>query len=362
MLPDLALVPPTSGPRSSGAAGEAASAEGGADPFAALLAALSQPRSAPPAPTPAQAADAAGLPMPAVLAQPVPREPALAPIPLLQPEPEPDPPPVVERASGDPGPTGDPRPWPIAGVTVAPPAARPRPVDPMPRQREVAGGAWVEAATPGPAPPAHAGCPPPPSPPASPAATASLAPRPEALAAAGPLVRQDGAAGRHDAAAGPPPEARPDPLAAAPRPAPPAAASPDARPPGLQIALQIVHAAPHRIEQMRVQLHPAALGQVEIRLEFGEHGRLRALIAVERPETLEALQRDAQALERALHDAGLRPDPGALSFSLRRERDPCAQDAPRAAAAGHAGQGGSGEVEPEPVPWRSGRHLIDVHV
>jgi flagellar hook-length control protein FliK len=156
-----------------------------------------------------------------------------------------------------------------------------------------------------------------------------------------------------------------DPLAASPRPAPTAVANglaAEARPPALQIALQIAHAAPHRIEQMRVQLHPAALGQVEIQLEFGEQGRLKALIAVERPETLEALQRDAQALERSLQDAGLRTDPGTLNFSLRREREPSGHGTARPAANDRRATPALSEAGTDPVVWRSRRHLIDVHV
>ena len=46
---------------------------------------------------------------------------------------------------------------------------------------------------------------------------------------------------------------------------------------------------------------------------------ITAAISAERPETLEMLQRDSKALERALQDAGLRTNSDSLSFSLRND-------------------------------------------
>jgi flagellar hook-length control protein FliK len=101
---------------------------------------------------------------------------------------------------------------------------------------------------------------------------------------------------------------------------------------------------------MVVRLEPAALGRVEVRLDFSHDNRVSALIAADRPETLEVLQRDSRALERSLQEAGLRLADNALSFSLRQEHrqrqgaagepagglrelpvDPLAQEDPRAA-------------------------------
>lgn len=91
-----------------------------------------------------------------------------------------------------------------------------------------------------------------------------------------------------------------------------------ANPAASQVEVHLTRAAQGRIDRLVVQLEPMDLGKVEIRLEFGEEGRVGAVISAERPETLEALQRDAQALERSLRDAGLRPDGGGLSFDLKR--------------------------------------------
>jgi hypothetical protein len=108
--------------------------------------------------------------------------------------------------------------------------------------------------------------------------------------------------------------AMPDPTRAqAPgRPAPPA--------PVLQIGVHIARAVPARIDRLVVQLEPAALGRVEVRLKFHRDDQVSAVIAAERPDTLDALQRDARLLERGLHQAGLRLDSDGLTFSLKREQ------------------------------------------
>ncbi len=91
-------------------------------------------------------------------------------------------------------------------------------------------------------------------------------------------------------------------------------------PPVLQIGMQIAKAVPGRIDRLVVQLEPAALGRVEVRLKFHRNDQLSAVIAAERPDTLDALQRDARLLERSLHQAGLRLEGDGLSFSLKREQ------------------------------------------
>jgi flagellar hook-length control protein FliK len=96
------------------------------------------------------------------------------------------------------------------------------------------------------------------------------------------------------------------------RPVPPA--------PVFQIGMQIAKAAPGRIDRLVVQLEPAALGRVEVRLKFHRDDQVSAVIAAERSDTLDALQRDARLLERSLHQAGLRLDSDGLTFSLKREQ------------------------------------------
>ncbi len=55
----------------------------------------------------------------------------------------------------------------------------------------------------------------------------------------------------------------------------------------------------------QIRLDPAELGRVNIHLSVDDSGTVNAKMLVERPETLQLLQQDARALERALSQAGL---------------------------------------------------------
>ena len=93
-------------------------------------------------------------------------------------------------------------------------------------------------------------------------------------------------------------------------------ATADIRSPGIQVAMQLSKAVQNGMDRMTIRLDPAELGRVEVKLEVGHDGRVIALVAAERPETLEALRQDARSLERALQDAGLETDADSLNFSL----------------------------------------------
>lgn len=84
-----------------------------------------------------------------------------------------------------------------------------------------------------------------------------------------------------------------------------------------QVAVQISRAVQQGADRITVNLKPASLGHISVDLEIGPDNRLIAVIAADRPETLDLMQRDARALERALNDAGLKTDSGSLSFNLR---------------------------------------------
>ena len=91
------------------------------------------------------------------------------------------------------------------------------------------------------------------------------------------------------------------------------------QPPQVQVAVQIAQAVHQGIDQIKIQLHPAELGRVDVRLDVASDGRVAATVVVDRPETLEMLRNDSRSLERALQDAGLRSDAGNLSFNLREQ-------------------------------------------
>jgi flagellar hook-length control protein FliK len=84
-----------------------------------------------------------------------------------------------------------------------------------------------------------------------------------------------------------------------------------------QISVQIEKAARDGLDKISIQLNPEELGRVDIKLEIGHDGKVSASIIVDRPETLEAIQKEAKGLEKALEQAGLKADSGSLNFSLR---------------------------------------------
>ncbi|MEW5702998.1 MAG: flagellar hook-length control protein FliK [Pseudomonadota bacterium] len=86
-----------------------------------------------------------------------------------------------------------------------------------------------------------------------------------------------------------------------------------------QIALHLKRAAADGLDRIRIQLKPASLGHIDVKMEVGKDGKVTAVVSVERPETLDLLQRDARTLERALQDSGLRADSNSLHFQLRGE-------------------------------------------
>ncbi len=86
-----------------------------------------------------------------------------------------------------------------------------------------------------------------------------------------------------------------------------------------QVAVHIRKAVGAGEDRIRIRLHPAELGQIDVKLKLGADGLVKAIVWVEKPETFDLLQKDARSLERALQEAGLKTDSGSLSFHLRGE-------------------------------------------
>ncbi len=101
----------------------------------------------------------------------------------------------------------------------------------------------------------------------------------------------------------------------------PAQARPAASLPAHQIAVHIQRAVVAGQGRIRITLHPAELGQIDVKLNIGNNGVVKAIVSIERPETFELLQRDARGLEKALQDAGLKTDSGSLSFNLKGQSE-----------------------------------------
>ena len=81
-----------------------------------------------------------------------------------------------------------------------------------------------------------------------------------------------------------------------------------------EIASQFRQGASH----FQVRLDPPEMGKIDVRMDVDKAGNLNARLTVERSETLDLLQRDARALERALSQAGLDGARTNLEFSLKQ--------------------------------------------
>src|SRR5690606_372720 len=87
-----------------------------------------------------------------------------------------------------------------------------------------------------------------------------------------------------------------------------------------QISLQVKTAVADGSSKITIQLDPKDLGKLDIKLHVTADGKTGVVITADNGNTLNLLQRDAQNLLRALHDAGLQADGGSLSFNLRGDQ------------------------------------------
>ncbi len=85
------------------------------------------------------------------------------------------------------------------------------------------------------------------------------------------------------------------------------------------VALQIQQNLAAKVNTFNMQLHPAELGGLEIRLKFGKDGVMKAQLIADKPETLSMLQKDSAQLNRILQGAGVNADESSLSFDLRQQ-------------------------------------------
>lgn len=76
---------------------------------------------------------------------------------------------------------------------------------------------------------------------------------------------------------------------------------------------------------IKLRLDPPELGRVEVKMSIDKDNTTKVVLTVEKPETYLMLKQDAEALERALNNAGLETD-GELSFELASEDHDFNQD------------------------------------
>lgn len=99
-------------------------------------------------------------------------------------------------------------------------------------------------------------------------------------------------------------------------------------PPTQQMAIQVQRAVQDGTDRLSIQLRPLDLGRIDVQIEIGAEGRLRAKVIAENPQTLEMLQKDVKDLVKSLQDAGLTADQDSLSFSLHDQGDQAQQRQP----------------------------------
>jgi flagellar hook-length control protein FliK len=110
-----------------------------------------------------------------------------------------------------------------------------------------------------------------------------------------------------------------------------------------QVAVHIQRAVKDSADKISIQLSPEELGRIHVKMNVDDDKQVSASITVERPATVELLQRDTKALERALQEAGLKADSGSLSFSLQRGNQGDSSDTPGWGQSGGRQIGSSGQ-------------------
>lgn len=88
-----------------------------------------------------------------------------------------------------------------------------------------------------------------------------------------------------------------------------------------QVAVKLSSSAKDGSGKISIKLNPEELGRVDVKLDIGRDGMVRATVMADRPETLDLLQRDARGLERALQEAGLKTDGQSLNFEGQEQRE-----------------------------------------
>lgn len=69
-------------------------------------------------------------------------------------------------------------------------------------------------------------------------------------------------------------------------------------------------------KSIEIRLDPAELGQVDVKLETGHDGKLKAVLSADNADAFELLKKDSGALEAALREAGIDLEEGAITFAL----------------------------------------------
>lgn len=115
-----------------------------------------------------------------------------------------------------------------------------------------------------------------------------------------------------------------------------------------QVRVAISKAGKEGADKITIQLDPADLGRVEVKLHAASDGTTQIQFTIDKPETFDSLSRDARHLERTLQEAGIKADTGSMQFNLRQQ--PQQQQNLQADV---GGQGQSKQQAPNPQPQAS---------
>ncbi|MFN3515149.1 MAG: flagellar hook-length control protein FliK [Phenylobacterium sp.] len=154
---------------------------------------------------------------------------------------------------------------------------------------------------------------------ADPAKAAEPTAKPEAVTAAAPKAESEPVAEKSETASATAGAAGPSHRAAAPAHEPPAPVrgSPETV---ANLAAQIVKKLEARTTRFDVQLRPAGLGQVNVAVEIGAHGRLVAALTFDNSHAAAELRGRSGDLQRALEQAGFDLSNGSLTFDVAGDR------------------------------------------
>lgn len=113
-----------------------------------------------------------------------------------------------------------------------------------------------------------------------------------------------------------------------------------------------------------IRLHPAELGQVDIRLEFAADGKMQALLTVDNERTLSLLQRDQGLLEKTLQNAGFDTSNGNLNFAMKQNGGGhhTGQDSKSHASNESLQDDLASMMPPEQVQFKYGASTLDISV
>jgi flagellar hook-length control protein FliK len=86
------------------------------------------------------------------------------------------------------------------------------------------------------------------------------------------------------------------------------------------LAVTIAAKSVEGAKQFDIRLDPPELGRVDVRLSVDSTGKAQAHLTVEKPQTLDMLQRDSGSLQRSLKESGVDLSNNGLQFSLKNQQ------------------------------------------